>query len=122
MERRGKIRRRAAPPAHSLKEQAAPSRPLSNPRLSSQVILALKKEREILTKQIKSLSESAGDLPPGIENAPVESSFLSDGKPVIAILINGRPTKVLLSDPMAYRMYEDAQRQIGRLQYDLSKI
>jgi hypothetical protein len=122
MQRRGKNRRRVAPLAHSLKEPPAPSRPSSSPRLSSQAILALEKEREILTKQIKSLSESAGDLPPGVEKAPVESSFLSDGKPVVAILIDGKPARVLLSDPMAYRMYEDAQRQIRRLQYDFGKI
>jgi hypothetical protein len=122
MQRRKKMRRREAPAAHSLKEQAAHRRPLSSPRPSSQAILALEKDRETLKKQIQSLSESVRDLPPGIEKAPAEGSFLKDGKPIIAILINGKPTRVLLSDPVAYRKYEDSQRQIGQLQYDLSKI
>jgi hypothetical protein len=122
MQRRRKRTASRGPFARSLKNEPAPSRSLGRPRLSSQAILALKKERTILKKQIKSLSESAGNLPPGIEKAPAESSFLSDGKPIIAMLINGKPTRVLLSDPMAYHMYEDSQRQIGRLQYDLGKI
>jgi hypothetical protein len=118
----GKDTTSGARPASRLKKQPASARSLTSPRLGSRAIVALEKEREMLTEQMKALSESARDLPPGIENAPAGSSFLSGGKPVVAILINGKPTKVFVSDPIAYRMYEDAQRQIGRLQHELSEI